>query len=38
MKMPTMFAAPIGIRSITVTLSEWAMWCGAVHEIHRFGG
>ena len=37
MKMPVMFANPIGFRSITVTLSESAMWCGAVHEIPRFG-
>ena len=36
MKMLAMFATPIGFRSI-VTLSEWAIWSGAVHEIHRFG-
>ena len=37
MKMSAIFAAPIGFHAITVTLSEWAMWSGAVHEIHRFG-
>ena len=35
MKMPAMFT-PICFRSI-VTLSEWAIWSGSVHEIHRFG-